>query len=221
MFPVGGPEPDLVARFFDWFIASSSFQLVRSSSPFEPGLLIAKPSGRMRRGQDCMTGEEISIPDLAYIRLSSVDELLPAIAMLSNYMVLASGKWPPDASPLPLVTSDRLLFEGEIFGDVSCFLRPTPVSTSGWSYEFSEAQNTPEFGQPCSEESSVGIFSNPWTGETIQVSGAGRSRFWIEIGFGKFLMPDVNDTLNLMRPNILESIEQHFGTRFVQGCRFE
>jgi hypothetical protein len=219
--PAFAPTPQVVQRFFEWFIASSRFQLVRSSSPFEPGLLVAKPSGRMRKGQDCTTGEEISIPELTHIRLSSIEEISPSIADLSHYMVLATGRWTSQNCPLSLITPERLPFDGEIFGDVSCLLRPAPVSTSGWSYEFSEAQNTPEFDHPFSEDSSVGIFSNPWTGKIIEVPGAGCSRFWIEIGFGKFLMPDIKDNLDLMCPNILQSIERHFETRFVQGCRFE
>jgi hypothetical protein len=65
-----------------------------------------------------------------------------------------------------------------------------------------------------------GIFPNPWTGEAIEVADAGCARFWIEFEFGKFIYPEVSGSFDVMSPAIVQDIEQCFGTKFVQGCRF-
>lgn len=75
------------------------------------------------------------------------------------------------------------------------------------------------FGQLCpSKNPSVGFVRNPRAGAIMEVPKAGCARFWIAFEFGKFLTPQMRDTLDLLAPCIVKSAQEYFGVSFVQGC---
>jgi hypothetical protein len=78
----------------------------------------------------------------------------------------------------------------------------------------------PGFGEPWNGESTIGIFTNPWTGEAIEVPNAASARFWIEFEFGKFIYPRIDKSFDVFDPRLVEKAEECFQTKFVQGCRF-
>ena len=75
------------------------------------------------------------------------------------------------------------------------------------------------FGDPNSPIQSTGVFTQPWTGERVEVAEAGSARFWIEFEFGKWLLPKMNDSFDVLRPELMTAIQSCFGMRFVQAGR--
>lgn len=104
---------------------------------------------------------------------------------------------------------------------VRCERRPEAVSTSAWDVEAgSYRHDIPEFGSACKNNVRNGIFSNPWTGDAIEVADAGCARFWIEFEFGRFIYPKMTNGLEVLSPPIVLGAEQCFRAKFAQGCRF-
>ena len=151
---------------------------------------------------------------------TSPRDLAEAIAGLQQYTFFASGEWEPIDAPLELFITDGNPFKGSCFCGLSCKARPTAISTSAWDFGIQTDRKIPQFGSPCSYEPDAGTFSNPWTGTAIEVRDAGCSRFWIEFEFGKFLLPRIENRLDLLNSTIVNVAEECFKTRFVQGCRF-
>jgi hypothetical protein len=92
---------------------------------------------------------------------------------------------------------------------------------SAWDFTIPTNKTIPAFGSRCEAEPDAGIFSNPWTGSAIEVAGAGCARFWIEFEFGKFVLPRIEDRLDLLSPAVVNLAEDCFKSGFIQGCRFE
>lgn len=219
------PEPNPVARFYEEMADSAGYRIV-SNKPAHPGLLLVKPSGRFRTmtGRNVFTGEtrSVSVPDFDRQQLAEPSEIGPAIAGLEHYTVYASGEWDPSDAPLQLFTTDGKPFIAEsYFCGLRCKAQPAPVTTSAWDFAIPTDKKIPKFGSPCGAEPDAGIFSNPWTGSAIIVPGAGCARFWIEFEFGKFVLPRIEDRLDLLSRAVVNLAEECFRTRFVQGCRFE
>ena len=168
-----------------------------------------------------MTGETISIPMPDEIKIDRTVDVARTIEGLEDYNVLASGEWSPEDRPLVLFTIDRVLFEGSYLCEVSCHVRPEFISTSCWDkFACPNAPSVPGFGETCKTEIGIGIFSHPWTGKAIKVPNAGCARFWIEFEFGRFLLPKMSESLDVLSSAMVTKIEDCFGTEFVQGCRF-
>lgn len=200
-------------------VESDGYRIV-SDRPFCPGILVTKPSGRVRIAKNAFTGQIISVPVGDQQKLANPRDIEHAIAGLQEYTVFASGEWEPSDAPLQLITTDGRPFEDLYSCLIACKARPTPVSTSAWDFGIPTDRNIPGFGSPCEAEPKTGTFSNPWTGVAIEVPGAGCSRFWIEFEFGKFVLPKIEDRLDILNPVVVNLAEQCFHARFVQGCRF-
>ena len=215
------PRPKQLAIFFEILTATSNFRII-SDTRFQPGLRVVKPSGRFRSGTSPITGETLSIPMFDHIKIERISDVPGAIEGLEHYSVLASGEWTPENRPLVLLTTDEVPFEDTYLCEASCHIRPELVSTSSWDEDAAGPtdRSVPDFGEICTAESKNGVYSHPWTGEVIEVPDAGCARFWIELEFGKWLLPKMSDSLDVLSPVMVAKIEECFGTRLVQGYRF-
>jgi hypothetical protein len=214
------PESAQVASFFGKLGSQFNFSPI-SGQPFLPGLVVAKPSGRLRWATNSMTGEKIAVPALDRLNLERFEDIPASIEGFGHYTVTQSGQWVGKNRPLVLLKTDGVPYEEHYICTVRCELRPEAVSTSAWDVEAGpNKRDVPAFGSACTNGVRNGIFPNPWTGDVIEVADAGCARFWIELEFGKFIYPQVTDSLDLISPAILLGVEQCFRTKFAQGCRF-
>jgi hypothetical protein len=215
------PEPVQTGAFFDWLLRQRSFTLL-TERRWQPGLLVMKPTGRSRVVARLATGEERMGPEFERAKPESSKEIPRLIEGALHYTAYASGKWLSDNLPITLFGMDGEPFRGDYLCNVSCQLRPSPVSTSAWDLEAGpNTRNVPLFGSKhCGSTDGVGIFPNPWTGEPVEVPHAGCARFWVEFEFGKFIYPHIDKNFNILSPVIVGEVEQCFQTEFVQGCHF-
>jgi hypothetical protein len=213
------PQSKQVAKFFEILTVTCNFRII-SDTRFQPGLRVMKPSGRFRSGTS-FTGEPFSVPLFDQIKIERIIDVTGAIEGLESYNVLASGEWTLKDRPLALLTTDRVPFEDSYLCEASCHVRPEPISTSCWNkFASPNGPSVPDFGEACKTESRIGIFSHPWTGKMIEVPDAAYSRFWIELEFGRWLLPKMADSLDVLSSVMVATIEECFGTRLVQGYRF-
>lgn len=214
------PESAQVAAFLGELVSQFGFSPI-SSQRYLPGLVVAKPSGRLRWGTNPLTGEKISIPVPEHLNLSRFEDVPTSIEGSAHYTVAQSGQWVGKDRPVVLLKTDGAPFEDNYICTVRCELRPEAVSTSAWDIEAGpNTWNIPVFGSECKNAVANGIFPNPWTGDVIEVADAGCARFWVEFEFGKFIYPKVTDRFEVMSPAIVSGAERCFRTKFAQGCRF-
>lgn len=215
------PQPAKIAEFFS-LLATLGFEMVRDASRSLPGLRVMKPGTRTRVGWNSVTSEVFAIvPVHDQISVDRPHDIPALIEGLREYRVSGSGEWPAGCAPIYLFKSDKTPFEETAFCEVSCNVSPAPVSTSSWDSEAGpNVRNVPAFGEPCMGRATVGIFPNPWTGEVIEVQNAGCARFWIEFEFGKFLYPEIQDNLEVLKSSLVHVAMDCFHIEFNQGCRF-
>jgi len=216
------PESGQVASFFGELVSQFKFSPI-SGQRFLPGLVVAKPSGRLRwaTGTDPMTGAKISRPEWDRVNLERFEDIPALIEGSNHYTVAQSGQWVGKDRPVTLLKTDGVPFEENYICIARCELRPEAVSTSAWDVEAGpNTRDVPTFGSVCKNPIRNGTFPNPWTGDVIEVADAGCARFWIEFEFGRFIYPKVTDSLEVMSPEIVLGAERCFRTKLVQGCRF-
>jgi hypothetical protein len=201
------PQPQQVAAFFDGLAKLGA-------APSQPKLRVMKPSGEFRSGSNPLTGETIKIPGHTHISLGETSDIAEAIKGLAHYNVMMSGEGPPK---LPALKFD---YEGTYNFEVSCHLRAELVSTSSCHGEVPIDRKVPFFDTPCSSADRLGVFQHADTDKVIEVLNAGCSRFWIQFEYGKWLFPEMNDSLDLIQPSIAAKARECFGTTFVQGCHW-
>jgi len=214
------PDPAQVADFLVSLVSQFKFIPI-SGQRFLPGLVVAKPSGRLRWGKDSFTGENISIPELDRLDAERFQDIPVLIEGSEHYTVMQSGQWVEKDRPVVLLKTDGVPYEENYICTVRCELRPETVSTSAWDVNAGpNTRNVPTFGSVCKNAAENGIFPNAWTGDVIEVADAGCARFWIEFEFGKFIYPKLTDNLEVMSPALVLGAEKCFRTKFAQGCRF-
>ncbi len=215
------PDSAQVASFFDELVSQFKFSPISDRQRFLPGLVVAKPSGRLRWGTNPMTGKKVSVPEWDRLNPERFEDIPALIEGSEHYTVIQSGQWVGKGRPVVLLKTDGVPHEENYICTVRCELRPEAVSTSAWDLEAGPSRrDIPEFGSVCKNEIRDGIFPNPWTGDVIEVADAGCARFWIEFEFGKFIYPKITDSLEVLSPPIVLGAEQCFRTKFAQGCRF-
>lgn len=214
------PDSAQVASFFDELVSKCKFSPI-SGQRFLPGLVVAKPSGKLRWGTNPMTGEKVSVPDWDRLNLERFEDIPALLGGSEHYTVAQSGQWVGKDRPVDLFKTDGVPYEENYICTLRCELRPEVVSTSAWDVEAGpNTRNVPTFGSVCKNAVRNGIFPNPWTGNVIEVADAGCARFWIEFEFGRFIYPKITDGLKVLSPTIVLGAEQCFHTKFAQGCRF-
>lgn len=197
-------------------------------APLEPSFAVGRFTGEFRRGMDPMTGEQISVPRRSLTRLRAPSEIATALEEADDYNVAMEGKGPPSRPPFPLFTvenSDQdsrvTPYTGEYGYSVRCCVRAQVVSMSDWHEEIApKPENVAPFDSPCRGENGKRFFHDPYTSEVIELSGAGCSRFWIEFECGKWLVPKIDNNLEVLAIPIVEAARELFRVDFVQGCRW-
>jgi hypothetical protein len=161
------PDPPQVAEFFNTLVGDFAFRIIREGR-WQPGLRVLKPGGRTRTGRNSFTGETTTIPVPDIIEIQKTEEIQPLIQSLEEYRVGASGDWQSTAAPISLFNTDETPFEDNPICDVSCNVRPSPVSTSAWDEGAGlNVRDVPTFGSAWNGKTTTGVFPNPRTGEVI------------------------------------------------------
>jgi len=200
------PRPEQIVQFLDGIFALGA-------EPLKWNLLLAKPSGRVREVKNPLTGEANQIPLNDRVPIENPSDLPSHIADLEEYYVALAGEGPPRTPPFPVYYEDSPFTKTYSFA-VRCFLKPRPVSMSDLGDE-RIGEEMPFFGQRSSRRDA--LFRHPVSGELIEVSNAGSARFWVEFEFGKWLLPKITDSLNILDHSIDAMADQAFSVFFRQG----
>jgi hypothetical protein len=203
------PKPEQIIRFCDDLSALGA-------APLNPKLSLMKSSGRVRSFTNPLTGETRSIPANDRVSLESTASLVSAIGTLQQYFVALEGQGPPALLPFELYLNGAPFTESYGF-IVRCRLRGEPVSMSDLAGE-QTGDDIPSFGEPCGRPHATGLFRHPVTSERIEVVNAGCARFWLEFEFGKWLLPKIANSLNILDSAIVGLANNSFGLEFAQGC---
>lgn len=201
------PTPNQVAAFLT---ALSQ----RGAAPVKSTLAVSRLSGESYSCLNPFTGQSESWARRQQVAVGPIGAIPSAVAGLDDFIVIMSGKGPPQVRPL------EFDFGGQYAFIVYCHLRPRTVSTSDWHDVSPVKRNVPFFGEPCSSGSTQGVFCHPSTLEPIEVPMAGCARFWIEFEFGKGLFPHIGNSLSLLNPLVVGMAVESFGVSFVQGCHW-
>jgi hypothetical protein len=179
----------------------------------KPDLVLRTPSSTFREGVNPFTGEVMRIPRKDVRPVADLAAYESAAKQLSDYEIEASSEWNPRLPPLPIE------FTEQYFIGVTSTISSVPRSTSHYVPESEPVLNVVDFGEPCENRPTFGVFTNPHDLSIIQVPDAGAARFWIQFELGKFLFPMLpNGSLDILASEIVESAEQIFGVGFNQGC---
>jgi hypothetical protein len=223
------PQPGQVAAF----LAALASQ---GAAPVEGKLRLGKLDG-FRTAVNPITQETISFPRRRYAVVEGVTDVTAALQGLDDYSLQFTGKGPPNIPPLTLWLQDQyprntevklpvevndcasVEFKGNYDFIIHCCLRGEVVSTSDQHNSVIDPQ-LPGFGQPDKSHNRLGNFSHPCTKKVIHIPNAGCTRFWIEFEFGKWLLPKIDDSLDLLEPSIVAAARECFGFNFVQGCHW-
>jgi hypothetical protein len=181
------------------------------SAPLKPIVKLSIPSEKITTFSDPLTGEERSFRHRKYSKYENLGEAASSLIGIEDYSVILSGEGPPQLSPFPLFAASdsqwRSVFTNSYYFEVSCDIRPAAISLSKGSWL-----------EPCTSDKTVTIISNPWNLRTIRVSNSGCARFWITFHFGKFLVPKIEDSLDLLAPALPNLAFEEFGIAFTQSC---
>lgn len=214
------PDPAHVAAFFDLVQKDFGFQYVKSPKEWMRGVLAHNSTEREMRFRNSFTGEERLLNMVPkWFELEQPSEILTFIACEPKYGVRISGKWSPADVPLELVLNDGTPFEKELICFVSCAQRAKPVCTGDWWGEGRAGNCEFGFDHPESPVQSTGVFTHPLTGNRIEVPGAGSARFWIELEFGKWLVPRMTGSFDVLQPAFVAAVQNCLGARFLQAGR--
>jgi hypothetical protein len=204
------PKPEQIICFCDGLTALGA-------APLNLKLWLMKPSGRLRPIRNPLTGEITkSIPAYDRVTLESTASLVSTIGAFQQYIVALEGQGPPTLPPFELYLNDAP-FTGSYGFIVRCRLQNEPVSMSDLAGE-QTGDGVPSFGEPCGTHHATGLFRHPVTSERIEVANAGCARFCLEFEFGKWLLPKIANSLNILDSAIVGLANDSFGLEFAQGC---
>lgn len=173
-------------------------------------LRIMKP-GKPRTARNARTGEVMSFPGFDRVELAEISELVAALNGLEHFDARLSGKWSSEEPPLAMLNlQDGKPFTEPLWSDVACCVRDRPVSMNSGFGNQAGREGLP-FGEPCKDS------TNP-SNDAIEAASRICARFWIEVEFGKFLMPpSLGIDVNLLRPDLVSMAEDLFQTKFLQS----
>jgi hypothetical protein len=202
------PSPEQLTRFVDGLSKLGA-------APLDAEFRIIRPSGRVRSFTDPLTGEIRTIPRKETIALDGAANLDRIISALDQYVFAMEGHGPPSLPAFPLYVNGAP-FEDTYGFSVHCCVEAKPVSISDLGDEEARS-DVPFFGQPCGEQRGNALLRHPLTSVPIEVANASSARFWIEFEFGKWLLPKIGDSLDILNPAIAHLASQCFGVTFTQG----
>src|SRR5215469_12349526 len=99
------PNCAQVAVFYQQLVSQFMFSLI-SGQRWLPGLIVTKPSGKLRWGTNPMTGEKISTPERDRLKLERFEDIPPATGGSAHYTVSQSGQWTGKDRPINLHGTD-------------------------------------------------------------------------------------------------------------------
>jgi hypothetical protein len=210
------PKPIHVAEFFQVLVTSFGFRLNSDPQSFLK-FRVRTSSGKRRTSTNAYTGETWSFPVYDRVEADAIRDLASAIERLEDYRVFVPGEWEMGNRPLTLMPPDGAPYNGKYLCEVSCHLRcgSVPMSCAPTN------PDPPKIDRPYhATETTQILFSNPLTGAKMTVPSVACSRFWIEFEFGKFLLPEITASLDILSPAIVTRTEECLQTRFVQGWSF-
>ena len=200
------PSYETVGAFLSSVVANFGFApapIMRAAT----SLRIMKP-GQPRTARNAHTGEVLTFPGFDFVELAEISDLAAALNGLEHFDARLSGKWSSEEPPLAMLgLTDGKPFTQPLWSDVACCVRGRPVSmSSGFGNQGGREGHS--FGEPCDDSSNR-------SNDAVQAPCA---RFWIEIEFGKFLMPPLlGIDVNLLRPDLVSMAENLFETKLMQS----
>jgi hypothetical protein len=201
------PEPHQIKAFFEKLFEHQVVPNVESIS-------VSTQSDKIRTGKNPVTGETVYFPILNVKKLKDISELDYSTTGLSDLSFVVSGQGRPSMPPIAIDFAEPYSLTA------SCNVKSVPHSTSG-AYNENGLISPFQFNKPCPDPTPMGYFTDPTTNATVEVSDAGRARFWVEFELGKWLFPTVhNGDLEILNPTIVVWAERDFGIKFAQGCRY-
>jgi hypothetical protein len=203
------PKPEQVKRFIDGLSKLGA-------APLDAEFKIVKPSGRHRSGTHPLTGETITIPGKEIIAVDSSANISRIVSTLDQYEVAMDGQGPPSLPAFPLYDVNEAPSAGTYGFIVRCCVEAQPVSMSNLGDE-ETGYDVPFFGGPCRKQSETALFRHPLTNVLMEVPNASCARFWVEFEFGRWLLPKIDDSLEILDPAITDLANQCFGLEFAQG----
>lgn len=181
--------------------------------PAPQTIILRTPSGKTRTVINPLTGEPQALEISSQTDLRDVEEIREAIRDLRDLQLEIAGCGRPKVPPLPVAFGDPYYVTVTV--RVSSRLRSTSNLHSCVD------EQAIAYGKPCDTIQPIGYFTNPQTGETIEVPDAGCACFWIEVELGKLLFPEIeNGNLEILAPEIVSTGTAAFDVPFAQGCRW-
>jgi|SRR5579862_3071874 len=212
------PDPNQMVRFFDLLQSAFRFQFVKSKKDWMPGLMAMTSAEEVRTQKNTFTGEERTFKVPKRIELQETSEIPALVAAEPKYSVSVSGRWLSSDAPIEMLVTDGTAFDQDLICVVTCSMQAQPVCTGDWWGE--DRKGACEFGFGRSSPiQTMGVFTHPWTGKRIEIQHAGSARFWIELEFGKWLIPKMTDSFDVLQPDFVRAMEGCFGMPFLQAGR--
>jgi hypothetical protein len=200
----------------DYLAAMIEVRLV----PRVESIKVTTPSDKVRTGVNPFTGETVTLPTWNVQRLKNASEIAFAAEEWSEYGTYVSGNGRPSIPPFSVAFGKP--YKDEPYAiSVACQICAQPRSTSSVYDDDETSGRLTQFRAPSPKPAPCGYFTDPTSGATVEVTNAGRARFWIEIELGKWLFPVTKDNnLEILNPTLLDTTNSIFGTSFVQGCTY-
>jgi hypothetical protein len=224
--PRFGPAFGQVAGFFEMLVALWNYE-IDWEDPYIPGIRIVWTTSEPKVETDPKSGKQFTMmPRFQTVAVSQTGEIAPtleknpgALTGRSGCAVAAQGKWRERELPVRIPRSLWPAEESEYACNVSCRLHPEPVCTSDWWGEDGDDPSQSQFGKPSDATPSTGRFTSPKSRQTVALPNAGSARFWIEVGFGDWIVPHLPDDFDLLDPMLIRTAEDHFGLKLAQAGR--
>lgn len=212
-------QPAQVVGFFELMKGVFRFRFVKSKDEWLPGLRATTSAEDVRTMTNAFTGEKQTYRVPKWFELEDTSGVPALLESEPKYGVTMSGKWAPRDVPIQMLAADGTPLNQDLVCFVGCSQRGRPVCTGDWWGEAHGGECEFEFDNPENPIQSLGVFTHPWSGERVEVPGAGNSRFWIELEFGKFIIPKMDRSFDLLQPEFVEAAEKCFGVPLIQAGR--
>ena len=217
--PEYAAQPARVVNFLELLKNDFHFRFVKSKQEWLPGLMARTSAETVRTMKDVYTGEARTLKLPKWFELEQISEIPALVGSEPKYGVTVSGKWPQNDVPIQMLVADGTTIDQDLICFAGCSQRAQAVCTGDWWGEAHCGECEFDFDNPESPVQSLGVFTHPCTGNKVEVPGAGRARFWIELEFGKFIIPKMTDSFDLLRQDFVKAVEECFGARFIQAGR--
>ncbi len=211
------PEATRIASYFDMLVDVWGYEFDRNNEHLH-FLRVYKLPSKDEVAEAIKASNGRMFPPVKKINLQEASAISGVIANLPRCVIAASGHWQPSQSPIKVPREAWPDFSPNLYGGVSCDLRPEPVSTSN-SWEENGIASMPDFGDPAVPGQTTGVFTHPVSRRNVVLPLAGCARFWVGFDFGEWIAGLVPEDFDLLEPALIEATEKHFGVRMVQAGR--